>query len=418
MPRPAPTAIKMDRLPPQREVARQVVLFVLGDPDTAVQAAASLNGLGLWRDALTLAHAWHVLPQVRRRIVELGLELDPVLQLELRSTLVAYAAQAIQIARRGAEALDALGRSGIMTAAFKGLCAIGSLYSSPAERIIGDVDVLVQESDLSGACDVLRTLGYSPLLPISLNGWKQYLKTQRDVSTAFIVLLSAEGIQLDLHWRMGAPSAELMKTTEVLGRAERVPLYGLQVPVLAPFDAIAFTTFHAWRQMFAPRTTIKDVYDLRMWFEKRGDDKFQSLLMDHARACRMATPLLGLLLVLGELDPASRAGQALPALASALDAGERSEAERVARLFRFQLLRGALNPDLLALLEPVTLMQYVLERFRNRKRYAEIRSVWRKTYLESTSPSSRLNDLTREITDVRRLGVYWEIWRKGRAGGK
>lgn len=391
-----------------------MIPFVLGDVAVAQHAGSLLSNRNLWRHALGLAQDWRILPQVRRRLGELRIKLDDAVELDLRTTLVAFAAQSTLIAKRGAVALDRLYHSGIRVAAFKGMGVIGNLYASPSERMLNDVDLLVVESDIPRACEVLGHLGYTPLLPVSLNKWKEYLATQPGRNTAFVLLISEEGMQLDLHWRLGATLAEIVSVADVIQRAVRVPLYGLQVPVVAPLDAITLTTFHAWRQRFAPATTVKDLCDVQLWLEKYGDDCFLEELCEHIRAGDMAGPLLGLLSILSHYNPRSRAERARSVLANALEPAQRRAAERVPNLFSIQLERGALNGDVFALLNPVGSLAQAIGRLWNRKRYAELRTVWRQTFeSESARPTRRSRRLIRELTDLDKFSAYLDIWRNG-----
>lgn len=404
-------------LHPQREIARLVVPLVLGDATVAQEAAAILSAKNLWRDALGLAQDWHVLPLVRRRLAELRIKLNDDIEHDLRTTLVAFTAQSTLIAKRGALALDRLYRSGIGAAGFKGMGVIGNLYAGPSERMLSDVDLLVVESDVPSACDVLGQLGYKSLLPVSLSQWKEYLETQPDQSTAFVLLISGEGIQLDLHWRLRTTGAEVVSAADVIERAVRVPLFGLQVPVVAPLDAMTLTTFHAWRQRFAPGTTVKDLCDVQLWLEKHGEDCFLEELREHFHQSEMAVPLLGLLSLLSHYNPRSRARRGYDVLAKALAAAQRRAAERAPHLFSIQLERGALNRDVFALFNPMGSLAHAIGRLRNRKRYAELRNVWRETFdSESLRPTRRWRRLTRELTDLNKLSLYLDIWRNGMWG--
>jgi hypothetical protein len=403
-------------MPRYREIAPPLVSLGLGDFDAARQAATSLDERDLWRDALGLANAWHILPQLCRRIAQLQIGLAESIRLEVQKATVVSTAQSALFAKRGAAALDHLNRSGISALAFKGMGLIGNLYSSPSERMLSDIDILIQESNMPHACQVLEALGYLSVFPLSLKDWMDYLAEQCDQSTAFIVLASEEGIQLDLHWRIGATFSQLMRADEILARAQPVRLYGVQVPVAAPPDAVALTAFHAWRTMFAPKSTVKDLYDLQRWLESREDESFLDQLVEHALDCRMGVPLLGLINILSDLNSQPRAKYGQRRLTDSLTPKEQLAADRLTRLFRFQLLEGGVNMDVFALFDPIKSLRYWIHRFRKRKQYDDMILVAKTEFGYEYKPlRQRLKQLTHELTDLHKLSLTWNSWqeRKG-----
>src|SRR5690606_2657482 len=110
---------------------------------------------------------------------------------------------------------------GVAALFFKGVALAWSLYGNPAWRSRSDADLLVRESDLATAEEVLASLGYT-VIPASASVVYYQLDYQ---------LTAPEGGLhcIDLHWRLN--NAEVLAqlfTHEELFAASRA------LPALAP----------------------------------------------------------------------------------------------------------------------------------------------------------------------------------------
>jgi hypothetical protein len=321
----------------------------LGDREVAVGAVRALDKKGMWRMAVALANAWRVVPQLSRRVRAFELSFDAALQKQLKQSAAAAAAQAGFVARTGAQALAALGRAGVHAVAFKGLGLVGNLYNGPGERMLQDCDILVSESGLSKACAVLAELGFLPLIPVALEDWLHHIENRVYRTHGYMVFINADSVEIDLHWRLGTGRAGHLNAEDVFRRSERAQLYGMEIAVAAPLDAIALTAHHAIRSAFEPSSTLKDTCDLLRWWEVQAERWRIEETVEHVNRCGVSKPVLALWKIIAEINSQSAIGLGVRQLEQALSAADRTVADQFARLFWLQVEEGPVSKALLAL---------------------------------------------------------------------
>src|SRR5690606_36378282 len=104
----------------------------------------------------------------RRRVAGLALRAAtegalPVTATQIRELAEAHAGAmmgALHIERALLEAVDRLDGAGVEARALKGTFSAHTLYASPADRVFGDVDLLVRSEAMDRAVAELETLGY------------------------------------------------------------------------------------------------------------------------------------------------------------------------------------------------------------------------------------------------------------------
>jgi hypothetical protein len=150
------------------------------------------------------------------------------------------------------ELLRLLGRfkqNGIPIAAFKGVVLSESLYGDLTLREVSDLDVIVHESDLNKAEDILTACGYQAAFP---NRYYRSAFLSHHGQYAFRHTQTA--IWVDLHWRLsGKGVAFPIEAAEIWPKLVQVTIAGRTVPTLAPDDLALFLAAHgtkeAWRRL-------------------------------------------------------------------------------------------------------------------------------------------------------------------------
>jgi hypothetical protein len=348
-----------------REVPQALARLLLGDRLVAHAAARQLSERHWWLPAVALAGAWRVTPQLRRRVAALSVVPDDAAQQRLHAASIAAALQSTSLAHRAATVLGRLHDTGVPAVAFKGVAVIAGLYPGPGQRMINDIDVLVTPDRTEQACEVLKALGFVPVVD-RLNEYIEYLE-QRPYEGAFsgncfLVLMDADQHEVDLHWRLGTRPPPSLAAGAIIARAQAAQLYGTTIRVAAPADAIVLTAHHVLRDNFAPDTTVKDLCDLAAWWEVEGTRWRVAEVVIHAQRCGMSVPLLALWKILTSFDAESRARDGVEQLAAVCAPRERGDATRLADLFHAQVAGGRLNPDLLRLLSPTVIVRFLSRR--------------------------------------------------------
>jgi len=388
------------------EVAQALVHLVLGDAARRQAAAARLSQLGQWDHAVAVSIAWRVVPQVRRRLGDLANAPGEAAQRRLHDASVAAALQSTTLAHRAAAVLQHLDAAGVPALPFKGVAAIADLYGGPGRRMLSDIDVLVAPDQLRAACAALQELGFTPVVE-RFNEYVAYLE-HRPYEGAlsghyFLVLIDADHVEVDLHWRLGTRPPPALEAGNLITRAVTAQLYRTTIRVPAPADAMALTAHHVLRDNFAPDTAVKDLCDLAAWWEAEGTRWRLPEVVRDVQRCGMAVPLLALWEVLASVDGGSRVGDGVDALAAACTRRERRDATRLASLFHAQATGGRLNPDLLRLLSPMVIARFVRRRVQHRAQVDYFtRHIEAEMHLDPhRSYGERIGQLLRDVLRLR-----------------
>ena len=409
----------------RRDVTTDLARFVLGDVASAREAGRRLSHRADWRRAVALAAAWRVIPVLRSRVAACDADLDSVARRELHERSVAAAVQSTTLAHRAATALAHLDRAGVAAVAFKGVALIANLYDGPGQRMVGDVDILINRSDLEAACRSLAEVGFSPVID-DLDTYVDFLDRRpyegASSGNHFLVLKDLDGVEIDLHWRLSARPPAPMAAEHIIGRAEAATRYGHTFRVASPLDAMVLAVHHAVRANFAPDTTVKDLLDLAAWWRAQPGRWTVDDVMVQAQECELAAPLLALWGIVADFDcaagPAPRVGE----LTAQVPARYARDAMLLREAFHLQLRHGRVNGDLLRALSPVTVARFFSRRWRNHaatvalsgRIEAELGLPPRRTDRE------RITDFIRELAHLspRKLACYRALLRAHQLGPK
>jgi hypothetical protein len=134
-------------------------------------------------------------------------------------------------------------QNAIPIAAFKGPVLAHSVYGQISLREFSDLDVIVQEADLSNAEDILTAHGYQA----------DFL--DRDYRSAFLryqgqyAFRNSNGISVDLHWRLSSKGVAFpLELAKIWPRLGKVTIGGRTVLTLAHDDLALFLAIHGARE--------------------------------------------------------------------------------------------------------------------------------------------------------------------------
>ena len=175
-------------------------------------------------------------------------------------------------------------QNAIPIAAFKGPVLAHSVYGDISLREFSDLDVIVQEADLSKAEDILTARGYQADFP------------DRDYRSAFLSYQgqyafrhSNTGISVDLHWRLSSKGVAFpLQSAEIWPRLEKVTIAGRTVPTLAHDDLALFLAAHGTKEGWRSLIWVCDFAEL---LRKYQDIDWVAVL-DRAQRSHSSRPLL------------------------------------------------------------------------------------------------------------------------------
>ncbi len=345
--------------------------LIHGADARAAAAATAITQAGEWDWTLQLAQAWRVLPQLGQRLRQLGVALPVALAQRLAAAATESAMRSGYAARRAGALAQQLAAAGIPAAAFKGIAALAYLHRSPAERMLGDIDLLIREQDLAAIVAALAAIGFLPTVgSAAADAVQSHISARQDNHGA--TLADGEGLEVDLHWRLRGGAQQLLEGA-LWQRVAPQPLLRQPVPMVAPIDALLLSTHHALRNDLSPFPTVRDLSDLHGYWRRVGCDYSVAELASLASLTGLAAPLLGLLQALEAVAAIPAADPALAQLREQCGRRVVVEGDRLYDWFRGRLERpvrtGYGVQDLLLLLaDPPAVGRLLRDRLRERLR--------------------------------------------------
>lgn len=326
-----------------------LIEILLGDDGTAVECARRRTSASGWPDLLELADVWSVVPNLRARLVSLGLDVPTQVRRNLFIRVQRSCAVATRQARRGVRLCRYLEDRGIPAVVFKGLASIAHLYGgATAERMIKDVDLLIRPRDLAQVLDALQSAGLRPEDGGHLDDYLAFVRHSPGFGGNEAITLRGPGqADLDVHWSFGPDTHPDLQAEALVARAELVTLFGTPIRVVAPADGLMLSAHHSVRETFAADHMLRDVLDTAGWLTLLGQRGHLDEALQRARSCRMDVPVLALAEIL-----VRRSGRERIAPADA-------RAERLADLFDLQVREGPINKDFTYLADTYAVRQVV-----------------------------------------------------------
>ncbi len=143
--------------------------------------------------------------------------------------------------------------------AFKGPVAASQLYGDLGLRPFGDLDILVQYTQLRRACDLLVQFDYVPHTGLA-GSWRElYIRTHNEMAFR----LEAADSAVDLHWARLSSSFSFTPPANALwAEAEEVDVDGMRVHTLAPHDMLLYLCLHVARHCWEQIGLLADIAQL------------------------------------------------------------------------------------------------------------------------------------------------------------
>lgn len=337
---------------PAMSSEREILLrLLIGDSGIARSAAETIGQSGEWRQVVHLAFQWKALPELNHQLSALGISLSGEARDDLRRLSRESFLRSAMVAARGTEALDAIAREGIAVAAFKGLALVAVAGAERSGRALQDVDLFVAEGDVISAVGVLERCGYRRGFPGDLRDYFRFVRNSPGFSgNEAVLMISPDGCEVDLHWRVGPRHSAMFELKSLLARARRIELRGRAVSVVGTIDGALLTVHHSLRNNFVPDEMIRDLLDLSAWVVQLDSDGELTAFARAAHDCSLDSPALAMTEILCKLRP----GDAVSCVRSELQKGIVEPmllaARKLEQLFLLQLREGPFNSDMLYLL--------------------------------------------------------------------
>ena len=329
-----------------------------------------------WPAFLRLAEHHGVRPLVHQALAETA---PP----ELTQFFRANAINSLYLTAELLRILRLLDAQGIRAVPFKGPALAQSLYGDLALREFGDLDLLVQETDLRKARELLETQGYHLDFPLDSRDEAAHIRNGQH----YHLLHPAKGIVIELHWRF-APRwfAFPLSPSQVWPRLQPMHLAGRQVPSFCPEHLFLFLAAHGAKHRWC---ALKWLCDLARLIHQHSRLDWEWLVDQARRTHAMRVLLLGIHL-------AAELGAAVPP-----ELKERARRDAKVQALAAGVWRNVQNPGGLDVLGACLWDLKAQERLRDRLLYCLVvltrPTVTDQAFLPLPRSLSFLHALTRPI---------------------
>lgn len=313
--------------------------LAVADGAGAARAAGAIDAAGdeAWDTAIKLAIGWGVLPAVRAHLSEE--RLSPAIKAQLRSASLAVGLRSTVVVHQSLAAIRILQAAKIESVTIKGVGLIAALQLNPANRATGDLDIVVRERDVEAARAALLEGGFT-----ETEG--EFELHMSDIALSrelhnFARTLRRDELEVDLHWRFGPNPPPALDADRLIGRAVEAKLAGRPVRVADPVDGVLINVHHALRGGFIPHNTVRDLCDLKAWWDAGVVAERLDELIEAAQTSGLAPSLGALWAAILRRDPSHGVRAGLERLEARLDRAALREAELLHRYFEDHLLHGS-----------------------------------------------------------------------------
>lgn len=143
--------------------------------------------------------------------------------------------------------------------ALKGPVLSQLLYGNVLVRQYSDIDLLVPETELVKAANLLVTLGFIPRLPLSLLHRRAFIALDND----FTFHHGTNGAVVELHWRLFPKRHTMPLEFQTLYKdARSVTLSGHAVKTLSVENTLLYLTLHGAKHIFERYEWVYDLHTL------------------------------------------------------------------------------------------------------------------------------------------------------------
>lgn len=200
-----------------------------------------LRGTRMGNDFLHVANRHRIGSLLLKQWRNLGLPADSLT--ELHRTVTADSVAGLTLMKNSVTVAKLFKTHGFRFLIFKGVTLSLLSGRESAARGAGDIDVLVEESEVPRAHRMLVEEGFTPKIafePKEGGLWKFWSFRERELS------YRKEGTYIDLHWRIPKNTSHTASTSDQLDRALDVLCANATVPTLSPGDALVACATHIY----------------------------------------------------------------------------------------------------------------------------------------------------------------------------
>jgi hypothetical protein len=314
------------------------------------------SGMGsqAWGEFIRLSDGWGALPRLSERIPRNSSQFSLSSVEAISRQLTDGYVRSMLEARAGLAVLHSFEDANIPVVAFKGLVSLARLYSDPKQRVIVDVDLLINEEDLARSVEALERLGFTPEVSASEADYLDFVQRSPGFGgNEELSFHNERGNTIDLHWRLGAG----FDSATLINSSGRATFMGTEFPTVSDVDGLLLCVHHSLRNHFSPDKIMRDLMDLEHWCRLVQQAGSFDTVVFEATKNGLHVPLLALTYILRSFDKDGAGAEIATALEFDLSMDHRAASATLEQLFHTQVREGQFERDTLFLLRPRELKQ-------------------------------------------------------------
>lgn len=141
----------------------------------------------------------------------------------------------------------------------KGPTLSQELYGDISMRQFSDIDLFVDEKDMYGIAELLITLDYTPVLPLSLLKRKKFLELDNDFSFRH----NSSNALLELHWKLFPLRHKMpLSFTELYSSSKTITLQHRNICTLNTAHNLLYLSLHGAKHIFERYEWVYDIHTL------------------------------------------------------------------------------------------------------------------------------------------------------------
>lgn len=230
---------------------------VRAHPADVERARTLAAGPLAWSRVAALAAHHGLVGLVHHQLADRGVAVPSAVAEGLKRAAISDAAGNLAKFARWTALCRRFEREGLKTVHLKGFHVALSIYGDLSRRPVGDLDILVAESDVPRALEVLALEGYYLT--------RRWSAAVRNVGFAYALrhahemqLGASDRLSVDLHWRVG-PRGLARPTAELFAAARPFDAQGTTVLAPTPGDAVAMLILHGYKSRWHRFRWVVDV---------------------------------------------------------------------------------------------------------------------------------------------------------------
>jgi len=220
-----------------------------------------------WNEVLRKAREQWVAPSLYYNLQQWGLAelIPPKIEQDFKKTYLTNAARNATIFYHLSRLLKHFQENHIPVVVLKGAALAAAVYPLPSLRMMGDVDLLFEKSDLALVDSSLLDLGY---IPQAHDKWQEE-------RAQYVYISPNKLFAVEAHWALVSENSPTsVDTMKIWQRATILAVEDAEALALSPEDLIQHLCIHTLsRHNFYSSIQLRNVYDLWTIIDKYGNDK-------------------------------------------------------------------------------------------------------------------------------------------------